>query len=125
MVKNADLRPNPAKSLVALLLAFAAGFVDIVGYLALYHTFTAHMTGTTVPLAHWGSMHDWGAAKIAAEIVAAFVLGSVAGRVVIEIGARIGIRSIASATLIMELLLLAGVIQVGRAAAAGTLQLRL
>jgi uncharacterized membrane protein YoaK (UPF0700 family) len=32
-----------AKSIVALLLTFAAGNVDIVGYLAIYKIFTAHM----------------------------------------------------------------------------------
>ena len=74
MVKTADLRENRVKSLVALVLAFAAGFVDIVGYLSLYHAFTAHMTGTTVQLAHWGAMHDWEAAGVAAGIIAAFVL---------------------------------------------------
>ncbi len=115
MVKIADLRYRLAKSAVALLLAFSAGFVDIVGYLALYQLFTAHMTGTTVQLAHWGATHDWRAAAIAAGILAAFVLGSVAGRIVIEMGSRVHVRSIASATLFLELLLLAGVIQIGQA----------
>ena len=36
-----------AKSLVALLLTFAAGIIDIVGYITVYHLFVAHMTGNT------------------------------------------------------------------------------
>lgn len=60
-------------------------------------------------------MHDWAAAAIAAGVLAAFVLGSIAGRIVIEIGSRAGVRSIASATLFLELLLLAAVIQIGQA----------
>jgi uncharacterized membrane protein YoaK (UPF0700 family) len=39
-----------AKSIVALLLTFAAGNIDIVGYLAIYKILTAHMTGDTVHL---------------------------------------------------------------------------
>jgi hypothetical protein len=35
------------KSAIALLLTFAAGCVDIVGYLAIYQIFTANMTGAT------------------------------------------------------------------------------
>lgn len=37
---------------MAVLLTFVAGWVDIVGYLAVYHLFTANMTGTTVHLGH-------------------------------------------------------------------------
>jgi uncharacterized membrane protein YoaK (UPF0700 family) len=38
------------KAVVALAVTFVAGFVDIVGYLAIYRLFTAHVTGTTVHL---------------------------------------------------------------------------
>lgn len=33
------------KSIVALGLTLAAGYVDIAGYITAFHTFTAHMTG--------------------------------------------------------------------------------
>ena len=36
------------KAVVALAVTFVAGFVDIVGYLGIYHILTAHVTGTTV-----------------------------------------------------------------------------
>src|SRR5579862_3037534 len=99
-----------SKVAVALLLTFAAGCVDVVGYLALYHAFTAHMTGETVHLAHNLSSAQWPRAFRAACVIAAFLLGSVLGRTVIEIGARTRNRSIASATLLLEAALLAGVI---------------
>ncbi len=110
MDNSANLnRANPgrAKAWVALMLTFTAGFADIVGFLSVYHTFTAQMTGTTVHLAHWLVQHNWAGAGVAASAVAAFVLGSVAGRIVIEVGSRLGVRSVASLTLVLELLMLA------------------
>ena len=38
------------KLFVALILTFVSGLVDIIGYLGIYHFFTAHLTGTTVQL---------------------------------------------------------------------------
>ena len=55
------------KAVVALSLAFAAGSVDIIGFISFGHVFTAHLTGTTVHLgeqlirAEW-----WKAAKVSA-----------------------------------------------------------
>jgi hypothetical protein len=43
-------RQRRTKAVVALVLTFAAGYVDIVGLLTIYNLFTAHMTGTTVHL---------------------------------------------------------------------------
>jgi len=83
-----------------------AGYVDIVGLATVYQMFTAHMTGTTVHLGEQIIERNWKAAMIAATIVAVFFLGSVAGRMLIEIGARLRFRRIASITLILELLLL-------------------
>ena len=99
-------RRKSFKSAIALFLTFAAGYVDVVGLLTVYQMFTAHMTGTTVHLGEQIIERNWRAAIIAATIVAVFFLGSVAGRVLIEIGARFGFRRIASISLILELLLL-------------------
>lgn len=96
------------KAAVALGLTFAAGCVDITGYLALYHIFTAHMTGTTVHLGENLITRNWPEAAIAGSVLLAFVLGSIAGRVVIEIGARRAVRRIASITPAIEALLLVG-----------------
>ena len=98
------------KAMVALLLTFSAGCVDVIGYLALYHAFTAHMTGETVHLAHNIFQERWFQVIKAGGVIAAFLAGSIAGRVVIEFGARRRIRSIASATLLAEAALIAGVI---------------
>ena len=99
-----------SKAMVALLLTFSAGCVDIIGYVALYHAFTAHMTGETVHLAHNIFRERWFQVIKAGGVIAAFLAGSIAGRVVIEIGSRRRIRSIASATLLAEAALIAGVI---------------
>ena len=99
------------KVVVALLLTFASGIVDIIGYLGVFHLFTAHMTGTTVQLGHNFITRDWVNVFASATIVAAFVGGSILGRVLIEIGSRRRIRRIASVTLTIEALLLASLTQ--------------
>lgn len=95
------------KSAVAILLTFAAGCVDIIGYLSAYHTFTAHMTGNTVHLGNSLFGGDEKEAGLAALVLIAFVGGSLTGRALIEIGARNRIRAIASWTLGTEVVLLA------------------
>lgn len=111
--KIRDPRRKWAKSFVALLLSFAAGYVDIVGALTVYDVFTAHMTGTTVHLGQQLIQHNWKAAIIGGTVLIAFVFGSIAGRVIIEIGSRFAIQHIGSATLALELILIAGVIPFG------------
>ena len=94
---------------MALLLTFAAGCVDIVGFLTLYHTFTAHMTGATVHLGQDLLQEHWGDAANAGCVIATFLLGSILGRTFIEVGARRHVRSVASATLLLEAALIAAV----------------
>jgi uncharacterized membrane protein YoaK (UPF0700 family) len=98
---------NPSKSTVALLLTFVAGSVDVIGFLTLHHVFTAHVSGTTTHLGIDLAGHEWSEAVIAASVVAAFLLGSIIGRIIIEIGAQVSFRRIASVTLTIEALLLA------------------
>jgi uncharacterized membrane protein YoaK (UPF0700 family) len=98
------------KALVALILAFSAGCVDIVGFISFGHVFTAHMTGTTVHLGQRLMEFHWLKAAEAAGFVAAFVGGSIAGRAIIEIGSRRRMHSIAVATLLLESALIALVI---------------
>jgi uncharacterized membrane protein YoaK (UPF0700 family) len=95
------------KSLVALVLTFSAGTVDIVGYIAVYHLFAANMTGNTVHLGNEIAVGNWAEAAKAGSIVAAFLLGSILGRSVIEAGVRRGWRTIASVTLLLEAVLVA------------------
>lgn len=99
-----------AKSVVALLLTFAAGVVDIVGYMMIYHFFTANMTGNTVHLGNKIALNDLGDLSKAASILASFVVGSILGRIIIEAGARKRMRKVASVTLFLEGMLLVAVI---------------
>jgi uncharacterized membrane protein YoaK (UPF0700 family) len=94
------------KSAVALLLTFAAGYVDVVGYLALYQVFTANMTGNTVHFAINLLHSRWQDAMLAGSMILIFVAGSIIGRAIIEVGARNRIRRIASLTLAIEALLI-------------------
>ncbi|HTZ74873.1 MAG TPA: YoaK family protein [Candidatus Aquilonibacter sp.] len=95
------------KILVALVLTFASGLVDIIGYLGVFHLFTAHLTGATVQLGRSLISHNWIDLLSAGVIVGSFVSGSIFGRAVIEAGSRRGIHRIASVTLAMEAILLA------------------
>lgn len=96
-----------AKSIVAVLLTFTAGTVDIVGYVRVYHFFTANMTGDTVHLGNKLMIGAWAEALKAGVTIVSFVGGSVAGRAMIEWAARKGARNVASLTLILEALLIA------------------
>jgi len=106
---------NPHKIAVALALTFASGLVDIVGYLGVYHLFTAHVTGTTVQLGRNLARENRPDVISAAAVVAAFFLGSLLGRAVIEVGSRSRTRRIASATLLMEAVMLAATAQIAAA----------
>jgi uncharacterized membrane protein YoaK (UPF0700 family) len=102
-----------SKSAVALLLTFVAGTVDVIGYLSLHHVFTAHVSGTTAHLGVDLPQHNWQSAALFGSVILAFVVGSVLGRVIIEIGARLHFRRVASITLAIEVLLLAAFILIG------------
>lgn len=93
---------EPLKASIALLLTSAAGVVDVVGFLAVYRTFTAHMTGATVHLGMALMQQHGCGAVIAGSVIASFLLGSILGRAIIEMGARRQIRRVASITLGME-----------------------
>ena len=99
------------KMVVALLLMFASGLVEIVGYLGVFHFFTAHLTGTSVQLGHNVAAKQWVDVGAAASIVGAFLAGSILGRSLIEIASRRRFRKIASATLTIEAVLLLAVSQ--------------
>ncbi len=97
-----DERNARLKAGVAILLTFTAGLVDIVGYIAVYHSFVAHMTGATVHLGNDLVTHVWPQAGKAAAVIASFVGGSIVGRTMIEWGARARMRTAASVTMAAE-----------------------
>jgi uncharacterized membrane protein YoaK (UPF0700 family) len=94
---------------VALAVTFVGGSVDAIGYIAFYHVFTAHMTGATVNFGMDLANGLRGPALMAGSVICAFVIGSVAGRVIIEMASRIHFRRVASITLGVEILLLMAV----------------
>jgi uncharacterized membrane protein YoaK (UPF0700 family) len=102
-----------AKAAVALFLTFASGNVDILGFVGIYQLFTAHITGSSVELAHSLVRGNWTVASIAAVLVASFFLGSIIGRAIIEAGARLKVRKIATVTLGLEAVIVAGIASAG------------
>ena len=94
------------KSIVALVLTFTAGSVDIVGFLGLYQTFTAHMTGVTVHLGQDITASRWSDALVLGAVLASFVAGSLVGRILVEAAYRGRFRSPATAALAMEFALI-------------------
>ncbi len=97
------------KAAVALLLTFTAGCVDVIGYLNLFHTFTANMTGETVHLGEHLVGRHWANVTLAGGLVAAFLMGSILGRALIEVGSRRRMRSVATWALLLEAILITAV----------------
>lgn len=106
---------------MALVLTFAAGCVDVVGFVSVYKLFTAHMTGTTVHLAEYLVHRKWDTSLTAGIVIGSFLAGSIFGRVLIEIGARARFRRIASHSLAIEAVLLACVFPAYFSLGSGTL----
>ena len=98
------------KGIVALVLAFVAGAVDIIGYISFGGIFSAHLTGDTVHMGQHLLDRQWSGALSAGVVILAFLVGSLIGRTAIEVGSRMKVRSIATATLLLECGLLSAVI---------------
>lgn len=110
MPVSTSLGDYKRKMAVALLLTFSSGAVDTVGFLGIFSLFTAHVTGTTE---HLGQSIVFGKGYeviAAAVVVAAFFLGSVLGRALVEAGGRWQFRRIASVTLTIEAAMLVAVV---------------
>jgi oxalate decarboxylase len=110
---------KPVLILVSMLLTWAAGFVDAVGFLALGHIYTANMSGNSIAVGIQTFNRNWPEALIRFWPVAAYVAGLLFCRVLLEFGARRRIRRIATVTLALEILLLA-LVCFGRAHAVAT-----
>ncbi len=87
---------------VALLLTFAAGVVDIVGFLTFYSTFTAHMTGVTVHMGQYLVSHRGFDVRVLGGVLIAFVAGSILGRSMVELALYRNLRSAAGLALFVE-----------------------
>ncbi|HKT89007.1 MAG TPA: YoaK family protein [Candidatus Sulfotelmatobacter sp.] len=106
MVKAQKPASVRGKAAIALLLTFVAGSVDVAGCLILYRVFTAHVSGDTAHLGLDLPRFKWHDAAIAGVVIGSFLLGSVIARTIIEIGARIHLRRVASIALAIEALIL-------------------
>ena len=92
---------------MALSLTTVGGFVDAVGWIALFQIFTANMSGNSVHIGMYLGRGDWRDLSRPLCAVASYVVGMGITRVAIEIAGRSGVRRIASITLSVEALLLA------------------
>lgn len=91
---------------VAILLAWIGGAVDAIGYVALFHLFTAHMSGNSVAMgAHLGR-EEWPEAFRRMFPIPVFVLGCALGGIVTELAGRRGARSVFAPALVLEASLL-------------------
>lgn len=108
--RPADVR---SKAAIALLLTFVAGSVDVAGYLILYHVFTAHVSGDTAHLGLDLPRLKWHSAAIAGVVIGSFLMGSIIARTIIEIGAQMRFRRVASVTFAIEALILLSLIIAG------------
>ena len=94
---------------LVLLLAWAAGSVDAIGFLGLHHVFTANMTGNTVLLGlSLGQGHGL-AALSNVMALAGFMLGVGLGAMIVEKGAKAGVwdRRVTAALFLEALMLVA------------------
>ncbi len=75
----------PTKRTLVLVLGGVAGAVDAVGYVTLFHLFTANMTGNTVKAAHGLAAGQWSKLAWHAFPVAMFALGAIVGAIVARV----------------------------------------
>jgi len=100
-----------------LLLAWVAGYVDVVCYVMLFHIFVTHMTGNTAATALHVAQMDWKDALARGSAIPMFALGVIAGAALLEVRVRRGARSAYAPGFIVETLLLAAfIVAVGRRA---------
>lgn len=95
------------KIAVALSLTAVGGFVDAVGYIALFQVFTANMSGNSVHVGMYLGQRNWLELLRPFCAIVSYVVGMALTRIAVEIAGRAGLRRIASFTLALETLLLA------------------
>jgi uncharacterized membrane protein YoaK (UPF0700 family) len=113
-IDQVPLKPAAPALALTTSLAFIAGIVDVVGFVALFGLFTSHFTGNFVVIGQEIVDHSW---RLIAELIAlpVFVLVAALTRLLALHCARTG-RSAFHACLGAEILMLAGCMSVGIAA---------
>ncbi len=92
---------------VAAALAWVAGGVDAIGYLTLFHLFTAHMSGNSVAFAAGLGAGSWQDVARRAYAIPFFLLGIALGAVIAELTTRRRVRHRLALALGLQALLLA------------------
>ena len=72
------------KVTIALLMTWAAGFIDIVGYLSLFGLYVSHMSGNTVAMARHVSQYDWTGFVRHGWPIVTFVFGLILGAIIYD-----------------------------------------
>jgi uncharacterized membrane protein YoaK (UPF0700 family) len=103
----------PEKTTIAILMTWTAGFVDIVGYLALYGLYISHMTGNTVAMAEHISRLEWIGVVRRGWPIVAFVFGLMLGAFIYDAEKRRNIQVPFPTTIGLETLLIAVFIGAG------------
>lgn len=98
---------KPIQVAPAFALAWAAGGVDAIGFLTLFHLFTAHMSGNSAATGAYLGQHDWAEGLRRAFPVPVFVAGVALGSAVVESGLRRKVARPLLATLGLECALIA------------------
>ena len=106
-MRNAPDLGARGKLAVALSLTVVGGFVDAVGFIALFQIFTANMSGNSVNVGIYIGQRDWLDLLRPLCAIVAYVVGMASTRIAVGIAGRVGMRRIASFTLALEALLLA------------------
>jgi uncharacterized membrane protein YoaK (UPF0700 family) len=105
-VTNAPDLGARGKIAVALSLTVVGGFVDAVGYIALFEIFTANMSGNSVHVGIYLGNQDWPNLLRPLSAIVSYVVGMTLTRITVGVAGRKGVRRIASFTLAVEALLL-------------------
>jgi len=105
-VTTAPQLGSRGKLATALTLTMVGGFVDAVGYIALFEVFTANMSGNSVHVGMDLGQRNWLELLRPLCAIVSYVVGVALTRITVEVAGRRGIRRIASFTLAMEVILL-------------------
>jgi uncharacterized membrane protein YoaK (UPF0700 family) len=105
-VNNARELGAGGKVATALMLTAIGGFVDAVGYIALFQIFTANMSGNSVHIGMYLGALDFSELLRPACAIVAFLFGSTLTRIAMTVAGRRGLRQIATYTLAFEAMLL-------------------
>ncbi len=105
--------PSRIKAWLAIALAWAAAFVDAVGWLVLFHVYTAHMSGNTVSIGIEVAQRHWSTAFHHAWPLIPFLLGLMFSAATTAAARRVHWHSSFSMALVTELLALGSFIWLG------------